>query len=92
MHYEITHDARISKMFSALPRETREEGRKAYKLFRENPHHPSLQFKKIVGRLYSARISLGYRAAGTLENDEIVWFWAGSHANYDKLIAQWRKK
>lgn len=79
-------------MFRELPAEIQEEGRKAYKLFRENPRHPSLQFKKIAGRLYSARITLGYRVAGTLEGDEIVWFWVGSHANFDKLIARFRKK
>jgi len=80
------------KLFRALPQDVQTETRKAYKLFEENPRHPSLQFKKIAGRLYSARISSGYRVVGTLEGDEMVWFWAGSHADYDKLIAQLRKK
>lgn len=80
------------KLFRALPPEVQTEGRKAYKLFQENPRHPSLQFKKIAGRLYSARISLGYRVVGTLEGDEIVWYWAGSHAEYDRLIARFRKE
>jgi hypothetical protein len=62
--------------------------RRAYHLFREKPEHPSLRFKK-VGNLedvYSVRIGLGYRALGVLQGSTIVWFWIGSHADYDRLI------
>jgi hypothetical protein len=83
--------AAFRKLFRNLPAAVRNEGRKAYKLFQQNPRHPSLQFKKIAGRLYSARITLDYRAVGTLEADEVVWFWAGSHAAYDQLIARLRR-
>ena len=56
--------------------------------FRENPNHPSLQFKKVHTReaIYSVRVTLGYRAVGLLEADDIVWFWIGSHADYDRLV------
>ena len=77
-------------LFRELPKEIRAEGRKAYKLFKQNPQHPSLQFKKIIGQIYSARLTRGYRAVGSIENDEVIWFWAGSHANYDKLIKKVR--
>ncbi len=42
--------------------------RKAYRLFRDNSQHPSLQFKKVHSRepIDSVRVSLGYRAAGLL--------------------------
>ena len=35
------------------------------RLFRNNPAHPGLQFKKLEGEddIYSARIGLGYRAS-----------------------------
>jgi hypothetical protein len=71
-----------------LPTEIKEAARKAYRLFREDIQHPSLQFKKIHGRepLYSVRVTLGYRALGLLEGDEIAWFWIGTHAEYDRLI------
>jgi hypothetical protein len=47
-----------------------------------------LQFKKLQGldATYSVRITSGYRALGVLEDDVIVWFWIGSHADYDRLI------
>ena len=62
--------------------------RKAYRLFREHPQHPGLQFKKVHDRdpVYSVRVSLGCRALGLIENDEITWFWIGSHADYDRLL------
>lgn len=59
-----------------------------YQLFRENAHHPSLQFKKVhqSDPIYSARVTLGYRALGLLDQDEIAWFWIGTHAAYDRLL------
>jgi len=71
-----------------LPPEIKDAARKGYQLFRENPHHPSLQFKKVHQRdpVYSARITLGYRALGLLDADEIAWFWIGTHAAYDRLL------
>jgi len=61
---------------------------KAYRLFRENPKHPSLQFKKVHERepVYSVRVTIAYRAVGLLDNDTITWFWIGSHADYDRLL------
>jgi hypothetical protein len=61
---------------------------KAFRLFQQNPHHPGLQFKKIesTGNMYSARVNIGCRALAVLEDDTAVWFWIGSHADYDRLI------
>ena len=72
-----------------LPTEIKEAARKAYRLLREDAQHPSLQFKKVHARepLYSVRVSLGYRALGLWEGDEITWFWIGTHAEYDRLLA-----
>ena len=57
--------------------------------FQRNPNHPGLQFKQVHSTrpIYSARISLDYRALGILEGDEMIWFWIGSHADYDRLLA-----
>ena len=74
--------------YRALPAEIRDLARKAYRLFRENPRHPSLQFKRVHASdpIYAVRVSLGYRALGLLEGDEIVWFWIGSHDQYDRIL------
>lgn len=74
--------------FEVLPKGVQRQARAAYKRFATDPMHPSLQFKRIHARrpIYSVRISRGYRAIGTKTGDDIVWFWIGSHAEYDRLI------
>jgi hypothetical protein len=57
-----------------------------FRLLKDNPFHPSLHFKKI-GRYWSVRAGIKYRALGVQQDDAIVWFWIGSHADYDKLIS-----
>jgi hypothetical protein len=76
---------------AALPDNVRRQSRSAYRQFIQNPLHPGLRFKQIHGsdRLVSARISRGYRAVGVRRSpDEIVWFWAGTHEEYEKLLAK----
>jgi hypothetical protein len=57
-------------------------------MFQDNPGHPGLQFKKLEAEehIYSARIGLGYRALAVVEGDRVVWYWIGSHADYDRLV------
>ncbi len=59
-------------------------------MFRLDPSHPGLNFKKVHSDppTYSARVGLGYRALGILDGDIVVWFWIGSHAEYDELLKQ----
>jgi hypothetical protein len=82
--------AQFRKLFAALPEQAQEQTRAAYRQFKENPSHPSLRFKKVHPKLpiYSARISKNYRAVGQLDGDTAIWFWIGSHAEYDKLLSQ----
>jgi hypothetical protein len=81
---------RFRELFAALPAHVQCQARDAYRLFRQNPSHPGLRFKQVRPDppTYSARVGIGYRAVGTLDGDTIVWFWIGSHADYDKLLAQ----
>lgn len=53
--------------------------------FSSETRHPSLQFKK-VGRYRSVRVGLRYRALAVEVEGRYLWFWIGSHADYDKLI------
>jgi hypothetical protein len=56
-----------------------------YALLRADPRHPSLHFKR-VGRLWSVRVGIGYRALAVDSEDGTVWFWIGSHSEYDRII------
>jgi len=72
------------------PDSVSQQASRAYALWRADPHHPSLQFKRVSQRqaIHSARDGLGYRALGLWEGDTITWFWIGSHAEYDTLLAR----
>jgi hypothetical protein len=79
---------KFRRLFSDLPIEIQRDSKRAYRLFQSNPAHPGLQFKKLEGEddLYSARIGLEYRALAVMKKDRIVWYWIGSHSEYDRLI------
>jgi hypothetical protein len=80
---------RFRRAFSRLPEPVKERARDAYKRFVESPNHPGLRFKLIhtTEPIYSVRVTKDYRALGLLEDDTIIWFWIGSHADYDELIS-----
>ena len=75
-------------LYRALPREAQKEADKAFELFRQDPFHPSLQFKEVSRRraVWSARVGLHWRVLGYLSASSISWFWIGSHAEYDQLV------
>ena len=76
---------RFWRHYRELPEAVRRLADKSFELLKENPHYPSLHFKKI-DQLWSVRVGAHYRALGLDSGDTIVWFWIGSHADYDKLV------
>jgi mRNA-degrading endonuclease RelE of RelBE toxin-antitoxin system len=76
--------------FAKLPERVRKQAREAYKLFKSNPSHPSLKFKKLPPHadLWSVRVNNDYRAIGRRRGDLILWFFIGSHADYNKVPAR----
>ena len=71
--------------YRVLPASVRDLADKSFGLLKAAPKHPSLHFKK-VGRFWSARVGLHYRAVAVEASDGLVWFWIGTHAEYDRLI------
>lgn len=59
---------------------------RAYALLKDDPKHPSLHFKKI-DVFWSVRVGIHYRALGMDVKDGILWFWIGSHAEYDRITS-----
>jgi hypothetical protein len=58
---------------------------RCYEFLKQDLRHPSLHLKK-VGRLWSARVGLHYRALAVEDGNDLVWYWIGSHAEYDQLL------
>lgn len=74
--------------FARLPDDVKSQARKCFRLWKEDPFHPSLRFKCIHNHeaMYSVRVNRGWRALGLLDGNTITWFWIGSHAEYDRII------
>ena len=66
-------------------RSVREVADRNYALLKDNPKHPSLHFKK-VGQYWSVRVGLRYRALAVEVDEGLLWFWIGSHSDYDALM------
>src|SRR5262249_29417594 len=83
--YEAFGEYGILEAYRKLPEHVRVLADKNYSLLKDNPQHPSLHFKK-VGRFWSVRVGTRYRALATEVEEGLLWFWIGSHADYDDLI------
>ncbi|MFV9506641.1 MAG: type II toxin-antitoxin system RelE family toxin [Oscillochloridaceae bacterium umkhey_bin13] len=71
--------------YDRLPSAVQAQADKSYELLKANPQHPSLHFKQL-GRFWSVRIGLRYRALAVAVPEGLIWFWIGSHAEYDRLV------
>ena len=78
---------RFWALFHALPTNIQQLAIKSYHLWRHDPHHPSLQFRRLRGHedRFTVRIGDHYRALGVLTEDTVTWVWIGTHAEYDRL-------
>ena len=72
--------------YNDLPESVQKSADRCYDLLRENPNHPSLHFKK-VGKYWSVRAGLDHRALGIEFGGGIIWFWIGTHGEYERIIA-----
>jgi hypothetical protein len=72
--------------YQKLPAAVRELADKNYALLKVDPQHPSLHLKK-VGRYWSVRVGLRYRALAVEVEGGLLWFWIGSHSDYDTMVS-----
>jgi hypothetical protein len=77
---------RFWKAFEDLPSETKRKAINQYRIWSENPSHPSLHFKKVGANIWSARISQAYRALALEKEGDFCWFWIGNHRQYETII------
>jgi len=71
--------------YRALPRDIQRYADRAFGQLKADPHHPSLHFKK-TGVFWSSRVGLHYRALAVEVPSGVLWFWIGTHAEYDRLV------
>jgi hypothetical protein len=71
--------------FDALPDAVQKLAREKFVLWKRNPHHPSLGFDQRRNGICVVRVGDHYRAVGLREGDVIVWFWIGTHEDYNRF-------
>ena len=74
------------ELYHGLPPQTRNAARLAFQKFSNDPAHPSLQLERLRsdGRAWSVRITRNYRAVARRYDDDWLWFWIGSHTEFDR--------
>ena len=87
----MTHStlARFWRHYDALPKDVQKVADQQFERLKADSRHPSLHFKRVGKRkeLWSVRVGMGYRALARERSDGVVWFWIGTHAEYDLLIS-----
>jgi hypothetical protein len=71
--------------YESLPYYVQKKADLNFELLKKNQKHPSLNLKKI-GKIWSVRVGINYRALAAEIDNDLLWFWIGSHADYDKLL------
>jgi hypothetical protein len=73
------------RAYNGLSLAIRRQADKQFERLEDDPSHPSLQLKQ-AGRYWSARVNDSYRVIAVRSDQTLVWFWIGSHAEYDWLL------
>ena len=80
---------RFWELFQALPAEVQTLATKNYHLWRRDPRHPSLRFRRLQGSedRFTVRVGDHYRGLGRKSGETMVWVWIGTHSDYDRLVS-----
>lgn len=76
------------KCYRDLSPAVQRQADKQFALWLRNPFHPSLHFKVVAEGVWSARVDARHRALARVRGELVVWFWIGSHDEYERLIAE----
>lgn len=84
----------FKEQFGRLPDVIQRLAVAAFKVFCEDPSHPALRQHSLkdnkIGQhkpgSFSVSITMKYRAIYTRDGDTNVWYWIGTHADYDNFI------
>jgi hypothetical protein len=73
------------ELYEKLPAAVQELADKNFELLKSDSKHPSLHLKK-TGKYWSVRVGIKYRALGIEIDEGMLWFWIGTHAEYDRML------
>ena len=76
---------RFWKAFEKLPAPIQDLAREKYATWKRDPFHPSLGFEERRNNVCVVRIGDHYRALGLRQADTVLWFWIGTHEDYNRF-------
>ena len=84
----------FKERFAQLPAKIQDAAKDAYRLFLSDPYSPQLRNHELhdgnKGRHRKASravsVTRRYRAIYTIDGDTYVWYWIGSHEDYNDFI------
>ncbi len=85
MNFEAFCSPDFWSCYRRLPKQVQELADANYELLKIDSSHTSLHFKKI-GKYRAVRVGLHYRALAVEISEGLLWFWVGSHSEYDKIL------
>lgn len=87
----------FNKIFSGLPKDIQIQATDVFKKWRVDPSSINMKPLNVTnGVVWSAEINSRYRALAIRDKDSenkscYVWFWAGSHEDYNNMLGQLKK-
>jgi hypothetical protein len=73
------------KLYRDLPSAVQTLANEKYRLFQQDPFHPSLEFEA-KGEVWTDAIGRSYRAIAKRFGNDLYWVWIGSHEDYNKVL------
>ena len=79
-----------------MPAHIKEAAKEAFETFLEDPFDPSLGLHELYpakrGKHYpqsfAVSVTFSYRAIFVIDGNTNVWYWIGSHSDYDSFIGK----
>jgi hypothetical protein len=89
-------NAHFQALFAALPQEIQQLARDTFRQFVANPAHPSLRHHQLMDTSKgshtagscSVSITMKYRAIYRTDGNTRVWYWIGTHNDYENYIGK----
>jgi len=79
--------ASFRRLYADLPKETQKLAEVKYRLFKQDPFHPSLEFQA-KGKVWTVAVGRSHRAIARRSENDLYWVWIGSHEAYNKLLGR----
>jgi len=73
------------KLYAGLPNAVQKLADEKYRLFKQDPFHPSLEFQA-KGKVWTVAIGRSYRAIARRFENDLHWVWIGSHEDYNNVL------